>query len=225
MTPSESGVYYILNYLKFVIENNRDDEVKRSARFSFVRILRGFLTRGRGVLPCSSEIDLIRKKQKLACRINMFTGGYSSVFYENYTVLTDILKQICEMIEIDKENYKKFGIFEITTKPGGLIEETYIEDFIKLADVTASWEHEKLFYQRKLGQSLDAKFNIFFKIRFHFALDKTVFRDSLLMYNECCYIFKYCHCKLTEDELIELMGIHLQIFFGDHSDTKAEEIR
>ena len=185
ITPSESSVYPLLNYIKKdVIENSRDDEVKRAARFTFVRILKGFLTRGRGVLPCSAEIELIKKKQKLSCRINLFTGGYLTVFFENYTVISDILKQICGLVGIDKEHFTHFGLYEITTKQNGLHEETYIEEFIKLADVIAGWEHEKLFYQRKLGLNLDAKFNLFFKIRFAYQLDKTVFRDSLLLYNE-----------------------------------------
>ena len=38
-------------------------------------------------------------------------------------------------------------------------------------------------------------------------------------------MFKNCHCNIDDEELTELMGLHLQIFFGDHSDAKAEEIR
>jgi hypothetical protein len=182
--PSESSIYYLLNYVKYVADNNRDDETRRSARFIFVRLLKNFLTKGRGVLPCSSEIELIKKKKKLSCRINLMTGGYLTVYFENYTVISDILKQICELMDIDKENYSKFGLFEITTKSGGLIEETWVEDFIKLADVIASWEHERLFYQRKLGINLEAKFNLYFRIRFFFPLDRNVFRDLLLEYNE-----------------------------------------
>jgi MyTH4 domain len=182
--PSESSIYYLLNYIKFMIDNFRDDEVKRSAKFVFVRLLKGYLTRGRGVLPCSAEIDLIRKKQKLSCRINLFTNGYLTVYFENYTVISDILKQICHMMEIDKEHFSKFGLLEVTTKPGMQVEETFVEEFIKLADVLASWEHEKLFYQRKTGISFESKFELYFKIRFYFPLEKSVFRDSLLLYNE-----------------------------------------
>lgn len=185
ITPSESSVYPILNYIKKdVIDVSRDDEVKKAARFVFVRIVKGFLTRGRAVLPCSAEIELIRKKQKLSARINLFTGGYLTVFFENYTIISDILKQICEMIEIPKEHWPAFGLYEVTSKPGGVNEETYIEEFIKLADVLASWEHEKLFYQRKLGVNVEAKFTLYFKIRFQYPLDKTNMSDALLLYNE-----------------------------------------
>lgn len=190
--PSESSIYYLLNYIKHMIDNSRDDEVKRSARFVFVRLLKGYLTRGRGVLPCSAEIELIRKKQKLSCRVNLFTNGYLTVYFENYTTVSDVLKQICQMMEISKEHWSKFGLFEVTSKPGRLVEEAFIEDFIKLADVLASWEHEKLFYQRKTGGSIESKHELFFKIRFFFPLDKNVFIDqdrsefnnSLLVYNE-----------------------------------------
>jgi len=223
--PSESSVYSILNYLKYVIENDRDDNTRRSARFAFVRILRGFMTKGRGVLPCTGEIEQIQKKRKLCCRINLFTGGYLTVFYENYTVISDILKQICVMMGIDKERFTNFGLFEVTTKPGGVVEEAFIEEFIKLADVVASWEHERLFYQKKLGLNIEAKITLYVKIRFFFPMEISNFRDSLLLYNEACYIFKYCHCNVTPDELIELMGTHLQVFFSDHTPKKAEEIR
>ena len=223
--PSESSVYAILNYIKYVIENDRDDETRCCARFIFVRVLKGFMTKGRGVLPCTGEIEQILKKRKLCCRINLFTGGYLTVFFENYTVISDILKQVCVMMGIDKERFTNFGLFEVTTKPGGIIEEAFIEEFIKLADVVASWEHEKLFYQKKLGTNIEAKINLFVKIRFYFPLETSVFRDSLLLYNEACYLFKYCHCQMTEEELIELMGIHLQIFFSNYTEMKAEEIR
>lgn len=190
--PSESSIYYLLNYVKHMIDNSRDDEVRRSARFVFVRLLKGYLTRGRGVLPCSAEIEQIRKKQKLSCKINLFTNGYLIVYFENYTTIGDVLKQICQMMDINKEHWTKFGLYEVTTKPDRIMEEAFVEDFIKLADVLASWEHEKLFYQRKTGSSIDSKHELFFKTRFFFPLDKTVFTDpdradfnnSLLQYNE-----------------------------------------
>jgi len=225
ITPSETAVYPILNYLKGTIETNRDEEVRRCARFSLVRVMRGFLTKGRGVLPCTSEIEAIKKKQKLSCRIYLFTGGFLTVYFENYTVVSDILRQICEMMEIDRDHFANFGLVEVATKQGGIVEECFVEDFIKVGDVIASWEHERLFYQRKLGTSIDVKFCLYFKVRFFYPLDRTDLNQSLLIYNECCYMFKNCHCNINDEELTELMGLHLQIFFGDHNDAKAEEIR
>lgn len=225
ITPSETAVYPILNYLKETAERSRDEDVRAASRFALVRVMRGFLTKGRGVLPCTSEIETIKKKQKLSCRIYLFTGGYLTVYFENYTTIRDILRQICDMMEIERENSSKFGLFEVCTKPGGIIEEAFIEDFVKLGDVVASWEHERLFYQRKLGITIEAKFALYFKIRFFYPLDLADFNQSLLVYNECCYMFKNCHCRISEDEMTELMGLHLHIFFGDHNDAKAEEIR
>ena len=148
------------------------------------------------------------------------------MYFENYMTVKDIIYQICEKLGLKKEDgyWNHFGLYEVTTKDNTR-EETFVEDFNKLADVLASWEHEEDFYTSKLGIPFSAKFELYFKIRFYFDLQLDNMLDLQIAYNEACFMFKFCHCDMVLRDLTNLMALHLQIMFGNYSYEKAEEIK
>lgn len=105
------------------------------------------------------------------------------VYFENYTTIKEVIEQICDKMEIPKEYWSRFGLYEVTIKPD-VREETFIEEFNKLADVLASWEHEENFYTKKLKVPFDGRFELYFKIRFFFPLNIENFLDLQILYNE-----------------------------------------
>jgi hypothetical protein len=92
LCPSESSIFYLLNYVKFVSINHPDDEIKKWARFIFMRFWKGFYLKGRAVLPCTSEIECIKERKKLTTRIRMSTGGFMDVYFENYTTIKEVIE-------------------------------------------------------------------------------------------------------------------------------------
>ena len=175
-----------MNFLKGCADSHQDDEVRQWAKFIFKRLIVGYYTEGRKVLPCTSEIKNIRERKKLITKIHLFTGGYVDLFFENYETVRDIIDQTCQKMGISKSLWNRFGCYEVTFKDN-VIEEAYIEEYNKMADVIASWEHEEDFYQSKLGKPINARFELYFKIRFQFEFKDTPL-DFLIKYNEVSFI-------------------------------------
>lgn len=163
--PSQDMIFFILNYIYYVVLHHQERDVKEWAIFILKNIVKGYMTNGRNVLPSSEEIDRISKRQKLHVLIHFFTEGYMAIEFDHLDSIKDILKKICRRLEIPMSELSNFGIFEIGVK-ASLREECYIENFVKLADVLASWEHEKEFRKKQLTYNEADSFKLYFKIRF-----------------------------------------------------------
>lgn len=174
--------------MKNTSEKSHDEEIKQWAKFIFKRIIVGYYTEGRKVLPCTSEIKNIKERKKLITKIRLFSGGYVDVFFENYETVKDISDQTCQKLGIPKEHWSRYGCFEITIKDN-CIEEAFVEEYNKMADVVASWEHEEDFYLAKLGKKINVRFELYFKMRFYYPLNKELELDRLLLYNEVRSLF------------------------------------
>jgi len=183
ITPSKQSSFYIMNYIKEVATSHPDDQIREWAMLILKRLLVGYYTEGRKVLPCSSEIKSIKEKKKLVVQIKLFTGGYLDVYFECYETVKQIIEQICEKMGIKKDLWNRFGIYEVSTKVFTR-EEAFIEEPNKLADVIASWEHEEDFYKEKTKKPLQVNFELFFKVRFVYSLDRNSYLDFLILYNE-----------------------------------------
>jgi len=223
-SPSASSVHPLLNYLKFIAQNHPDDEVQVWARYSFTRIVNSFLVgEPRSVLPSNFELEYIRDHRKIPFTISFSTGGSIEIFIENYQTIGDLKDITMDKLGLDKSKKACYGFLEQTTRPDR-IDECYVEDFVVVCNIVASWEHESYFYKKVQGGShYNAIFKLIFKMKHNIPHeDENVAMN--MMYNESCYLFNNLHFNSSYDDLIQLTALDLQIKSGDWHEDKQTYI-
>ena len=177
-------------------KNHPEEEIRGWSKFILKRIVEGYRTQGRSVLPCSSEIDCVLEKKKIRATIHFFTGGFITINFENYETIEDILVQVCEKLGIHESYRRYYGIYEVNNKQLQR-EECFVENFVKMGDVIASWSHEKSFLKKRtIAVEEEEGPRLYLKLRYFYELDIEKSSDLHILYNEACFYFKQCHCPM-----------------------------
>lgn len=225
-SPSHECTWPILQWLKFISTHHHKDEIQVWAKFSFARILKNYQDSQRVVLPSTYELEFVRDHRRIPFTVYFYSGGSMDLNMENYWKIADLKEEIMSRLGMDPSLKSFYSFVEQTRKPNK-IEETYVEDFVFVCDLVASWEHESVFYKQALGGTgFQATFKLLFKMKYDSVKSLGDENHKLnILYNEACYFFQNLHLPMNYDNLVKLTALNFQIDYGDADSEKYDYLK
>ena len=225
VSPSESFIYFFINFMLEIFGVANNDDVKQWAKYVVTRVLQTDVKSERFVLPCFEELKSIEDRRKVPIEIYYPNGASEYFFFESYSTIGELKIEIINKygFDIDKKNY--YGIYEYCSKDK-TSEENYINDKIKILDVIGSWSNEIDFSKNKFKineNDLNLTYRLYFLRRFDFVTDKV--QDKLLDYYLCCYQFFRNRFKFDYNTWKNLVALRLNIDFGECEKTIEDHIK
>lgn len=222
--PSESFLYYFLNYLYSVYQETAVDEIKQWAKYVIKRVLQTNQKSERLVLPCAEELKNIEERRKVPIEIFYPNSSSEIFFFESYTTIGELKTDIIKKYNFDESKTPYYGIYEFCAKEK-VYEENYIDDKIKVLDVIGSWSNEIDFLNvkaEKTGESTSVRYRLYFQMRFYFESDLP--QINVLKYYQCVYRFMKNRFNIDYETYKKLMALRLRIDFGEPDTSKIDHI-
>lgn len=172
VSPSEYFLYNFLNYLYVTYQQETNDEIKQWAAFILIRTLRTLKANERTVLPQMEELKSIELRRKIFTEVFFCNGASEVYFMESYSTIEDLKREVAQRYELEEQYFGYFGILEYCKK-NEIVQETFVEDHIKIQDVISSWFNEVEFLTKMMKEeTLKLKFRLYFKLRFDFQSEQ-----------------------------------------------------
>lgn len=203
--------YYILNFIynthtleanSFVIQNY--------TAFAIVNFVKNRNLDDRQVKATVSDIKQIIKLKKKTVQIYFTQEKFLELKVELYENFEEIKYRVFKLFSFPSELLPHLGFYEVV-ESNLMFDETFIEEFVRVVDVLATWDVKKT---RQESQTIDNKIvstKIFFKFRYYLRTDDS---SLILRKIEKCFLiaefFRLIYCnriKLSSEEFIRAMAI------------------
>ncbi len=183
VSPSETFIYFFINFMIEVYYKTKNDEIKQWVKYVVKRILKTEQKSERFVLPCFEELRSIEERRKIHIEVFYCNGSSEYFFFESYSTVSELKDEIIEKYGFDAERKNYYGIYEYCCK-AKTIEENFIDDKIKILDIIGSWSNEIDFLKAKnQTENIQVTYRLYFKIKFYFSYH--LLQDKVLFYYQC----------------------------------------
>lgn len=136
----ESFFYYFLNYVYSMYNSpNNEITVRGYASFVFVNAVKNRSLDDRSVVPTINQIRSILRVLKMKITIYFDDEKCIEMPVEVYDTCEQLKQQIFKVFKWKEDMMPFFGFYE-TKDNTTFVDENYVEDFVRVADVLASWE-------------------------------------------------------------------------------------
>lgn len=173
MVP-ESFYYYLLNYIYNTYNSRRVDVTVRGyASFVFVNVVKNRALDDRSVIPTINQIRSIFRVLKLNIEIHFEEKKCLKIDFEVYETCEQVKERIADRFGINKDQLPMLSFYEVKENDK-FIDENYVEDFVRLSDVLASWElayasrNYTPFGDEVQDDSYDNTFKLYLRPRYYF---------------------------------------------------------
>lgn len=168
--PSVELFKPLLYYLRDITRNESDAQIVAKANYIAIRMVKTFEDR-RKLIPCEKEISYIEANKPIFVDINFFSGGATSVAIESYTKIGDLKTSIMKKLRLNITKIPYYAMYEICKKKD-TIEERYLDETSKVADILALWAKEQKEFKKKHPKDDETiEFKFYIKIQFYYGID------------------------------------------------------
>ena len=222
VSPSEYFIHSFLNYMNTIFETEKFEDARIWAMFVLMRVLATNRNTERMVLPLKEELVSIEERRKMKIEVHFLNGSKEIYFIESFSTVESLKEQIIAKYGLGEEHKLNFGILE-TCKKENKLEETFVDDNVKILDVLSSWTNEYEFQCKKdQVDEFKINFKIYFKIKFNF--EPSSIEHEVLNYFECFRFFQQNRFELNFETFKTLLVLKLRILFGEVSEERKMHI-
>jgi hypothetical protein len=204
--PSNALYNSILHYLKIEIETNSDQNLVKRANYIIVRLVNSFESK-RKQIPSDDEITHIENMKQMMFPIYFFSETNTLIPTESYHTVRDLKNSIMNKLQLNVSKIAYYSLYEICIKENET-EERFLDDLERFVDVTALWAKEKEEYSR-IKKHIE--FKIYLKVQLYYPYKEDDVDTITLLYVQTSYDVVTGKFNLTEEEIVQLAAIQLQI--------------
>ena len=99
-----------MNFLFFEMQNNENINIKKYAKYIFVRMLKTKDAQ-RKHIPSRDEINCIENLKPIRIFIYFFTGAKREISIESYTTVRDVKKMMMKILDFAEHRYIYYSIY------------------------------------------------------------------------------------------------------------------
>lgn len=166
--PSLELYYSILNFLHNEANNSNDENIKKHANYTFIRLVKSFENKRRQI-PSEEEIMHLENMKPIMFPVYFLSDTHTLVPTESYTTVKDLKTNIMRKLQFNVARIPYYCLYEICNKKD-TIEERFLDDNDKIVDVVALWDKEKEDY---IKRNEIIEFRIYLKIQLFYNYSET----------------------------------------------------
>ena len=134
-------VMYFLNFIYNSYMSYQEEYVFRNyIAFIFVNFVKNKSLNDRTVIPTVSQLKDILKLKRLTIRVYLTHEKFIETNVEIYETFDELKFKILKFLNFPEELTPFMGFYE-ANETDQFIDENFIEDFVRVSDVLASWEY------------------------------------------------------------------------------------
>lgn len=132
---------YFMNFVYNAYFQHQDNYVlKNYIAYAFVNFMKNKMLGDRTVAPTITQIKNVLKLKRLDVRIYLTPERYIETHAEQYQTFEELKYSIITFMDFPDTIMPFVGFYEVN-ETSQYYDENFIEDFVRVADVQASWEH------------------------------------------------------------------------------------
>lgn len=212
--PSTNIYNLIMNFLFFEMQNNENINIKKYAKYIFVRMLKTKDAQ-RKHIPSRDEINCIENLKPIRIFIYFFTGAKREISIESYTTVRDVKKMMMKILDFAEHRYIYYSIYEICIKDQ-ITEERFIEDNEKVCDVLSLSTKDKL---RASKNNEHIEFQLYLKLLIFYPFDQHDYDTIGVLYYQTLYDVQSGKFKLSKEQIISLAALQTLNEFSNDYDS------
>ena len=170
----DSFFYYFLNYVYSAYNSPFNDVTIRGyASFVFVNTVKNRALDDRSVVPTISQIRNILRVLKMEVTIHFDDEKTIVMPVEVYDTCEQLKQQIFKVFKWKEDMMPMFSFYEVKENDK-CIDENFVEDFVRISDVLASWElafaarNFMPFGDEVADDQFDESFKLYLRPRYYF---------------------------------------------------------
>lgn len=204
--PSSDLYYSILDFLINEIKHNTDPNINKKSNYILIRLVNSYELQ-RKQIPSDDEIIHIENMKQMMFPIHFFSGTFTMVPTESYTKVIDLKTTIMKKLQLSVTKIPYYSLYEVCVKDK-VHEERFLDDYERFVDITAVWSKEQEEYQQ-LKKHIE--FKIYLKIQIYYPFKEDDVDTITIHYVQTNYDVIFGKFKLSDEEIVQLAAIQLQI--------------
>lgn len=143
---------------------------------------------------------------------------------ESYSTVHDVKREIFKKVSLNTDLLHLYGLYEICEKKDAF-EERFLEEKEMIMDLMTSWEVERLRCKDPKGILVEdpPEFKVCLRMRIYYDLNDSDIDGITMIYTQLVYDVVNSRIPLTEEIVLKLAAIQLQIDYGIYR-GKSERI-
>lgn len=175
--PGVELYYSILNFLYNEAKSTTDENIRKHANYTFVRLVKSFENKRRQI-PSDEEIMHLEHMKPIMFPVYFLSDTHTFVPTESYTTVKELKSTIMRKIQFNVARIPYYCLYEICNKKDS-IEERFLDDSDKIVDVVAMWDKEKDDFMKR---NEVIEFKIYLKIQLFYTCNETDNDTITMMY-------------------------------------------
>jgi myosin-7 len=204
--PSTELYYAILNYLISEIKTNTDPNIVKRSNYILIRLTNSYESK-RKQIPSDEEIIHIENMKQIMFPMYFFSETHTMIPTESHTKIIDLKTSIMKKLQLSVTKIPYYALYEVCIKDN-VYEERFLDDLERFVDITAVWAKEKEEYQQ---MKKHIEFKIYLKIQIYYPFKEDDLDTITMHYVQTNYDVISGKFKLTEEEIVQLAAIQLQV--------------
>jgi myosin VIIa len=204
--PSTDLYYSILNYLIGEIRTNTDPNITRKSNYIVLRLVNSYESK-RKQIPSDDEVLHIENMKQMLLPIYFFSETHTMIPTESYTRVMDLKSSIMKKLQLSVSKIPYYSLYEVCIKDN-VCEERFLDDLERFVDITAVWAKEREEYKLLKKQ---IEFKIYLKIQIYYPYKEDDIDTITMHYVQTNYDVISGKYKLTDEEIVQLAAIQLQV--------------
>jgi hypothetical protein len=219
--PKNNDIYnFILNFLFFAMQNEKDLQIVNHIKYIFVRMIR-IKGKERHHIPSEEELSSIEKLVPIDLPVKFFTGTQTTIKVESYTTVRELKMELMNKLDFNIQRAIYYSIYEICEKKSGT-EERFIDDSEKVCDILSVWNNE-IEALKKKGET--CKFHLYLKLLIYYPFSREDIDTLSVVYYQTAYDVISGKHPVDENKIIQLAAYQLVVEFDDDEDKTKKKLR
>jgi len=132
---------YFLNFVYCAHSAHAHNYVLRSyIAYAFVNLVRARALGDRSVAPTVAQLKDVLKLRRVAVRVYFTHERYVEAYAELYETAEELKYRLVKWLGLPEASVPLLALYEVN-ETDAFFDESFVEDFVRVADVLASWQH------------------------------------------------------------------------------------